>query len=113
MARRLTVTCCDHFRVAIKEFVPMKIASVASAFPNHYYTRDVLVAALKNFWGDRLPSPGLLDRLDESMKVDGRYLVRPLEYYLQMDTWGQANNTWIECGMELGEKALCRALTSV
>jgi alkylresorcinol/alkylpyrone synthase len=90
----------------------MKIASVASAFPNHYYTRDVLVAALKNYWGDRLPSPGLLDRLDESMKVDGRFLVRPLEYYLQMDTWGQANNTWIECGLELGEKALCRALTA-
>jgi alkylresorcinol/alkylpyrone synthase len=89
----------------------MRIASVASAFPKHYYKRQVLVEALKNYWGDRLPSPGILDRLDESMKVDGRFLVRPIEFYLQMETWGQANDVWIEGGLDLGEKSLCRALS--
>src|SRR5580700_4400200 len=109
MGRRLKVRCCDHFLVALRSQESMKIASVASAFPNHYYKSEAIVTALKAYWGDQLPSPGLLDRLDESMKVDGRYLVRPLEYYMQMANWGEANNTWIECAMELGEQALCKA----
>ena len=88
----------------------MRIASVASAFPKHYYKQQVLVEALKNDWRHRLPNPDILDRLDESMKVDGRFLVRPIEFYENMKNWGQANDVWIESGLELGEKALCRAL---
>jgi len=42
--------------------------------------------------------------------VDGRFLVRPIEFYENMKSWGQANDVWIESGLELGEKALCRAL---
>ncbi len=44
------------------------------------------------------------------MKVDGRFLVRPISFYENMKTWGEANDVWIEAGLELGEKALCRAL---
>jgi len=88
----------------------MKIASVASAFPKDYYPQEVLVEALKNDWRHRLPNPDILDRLDESMKVDGRYLVRPIEFYEELETWGQANDAWIAAGLELGEEALCRAL---
>ena len=88
----------------------MRIASVASAFPNHYYKQELLVEALKNDWRERLPNPDILDRLDESMKVDGRYLVRPIHFYESMTTFGQANDVWIEAGLELGEKALCHAL---
>ncbi len=88
----------------------MRIASVASAFPKHYYNQKLLVEALKNYWRERLPNPGILGRLDESMKVDGRYLVRPIEFYETMNTWGEANDVWIEAGLELGEKALCHAL---
>src|SRR6202047_1951273 len=88
----------------------MRIASVASAFPKHYYKQQVLVEALKNDWRHRLPNPDILDRLDESMKVDGRFLIRPIQFYENMKTWGQANDVWIESGLELGEKALCRAL---
>src|SRR5579872_6850921 len=88
----------------------MRIASVASAFPNHYYDQRLLVEALKNVWRHRLPNPDILDRLDESMKVDGRYLVRPINFYENMATWGEANDVWIEAGLDLGEKALCHAL---
>jgi alkylresorcinol/alkylpyrone synthase len=91
----------------------MRIAGVASAFPERYYKQDVLVGALKNYWRDRLIQPGILDRLDESMKVEGRYLVRPVEFYENhMETWGEANDAWIEHGLALGEQALCRALVS-
>lgn len=88
----------------------MRIAGIGSAFPKHYYDQDVLVAALKNDWRHRLPNPDILDRLDESMKVDGRYTARPIEFYENMSRWGQANDTWIEVGLEIGEQALCRAL---
>jgi alkylresorcinol/alkylpyrone synthase len=90
----------------------MRIASVASAFPQHYYKQEVLVAGLKNYWRDKLPNPGILDRLDESMKVDGRYTARPIDFYLSMNTWGEANDVWIEVGLDIGEQALCRALVS-
>ncbi|HWF37799.1 MAG TPA: 3-oxoacyl-[acyl-carrier-protein] synthase III C-terminal domain-containing protein [Candidatus Acidoferrales bacterium] len=88
----------------------MRIAGVGSAFPKYYYDQQALTAALKNYWRDRLPNPDILDRLDESMKVDGRYLVRPISFYENMKTWGEANDVWIESALELGEKALCRAL---
>jgi len=88
----------------------MRIAGVASAFPEHYYKQEVLVEALKNDWRHRLPNPEILDRLDESMKVEGRYCVETIDFYEGMNTWGQANNAWIKHALDLGEKALCRAL---
>ncbi|MGA2846862.1 MAG: 3-oxoacyl-[acyl-carrier-protein] synthase III C-terminal domain-containing protein [Candidatus Acidiferrales bacterium] len=88
----------------------MRIASVASAFPEHYYDQQVLTEALKNDWRHRLPNPDILDRLDESMKVEGRYLCRTIDFYESLTTWGQANNEWIEHALALGEKALCKAL---
>jgi alkylresorcinol/alkylpyrone synthase len=88
----------------------MRIASVASAFPENYYKQELLVEALKNDWRSRLSNPDILDRLDESMKVDGRFTVEKIEFYEGMETWGQANNCWIKHSLDLGEKALCRAL---
>jgi alkylresorcinol/alkylpyrone synthase len=88
----------------------MRIAGVASAFPKHYYKQEVLVEALKNDWRRRLPNPDILDRLEESMKVDGRFLVRPIDFYESMEKWGQANDAWIDAALEVGEKSLCRAL---
>jgi alkylresorcinol/alkylpyrone synthase len=90
----------------------MRIAGVGSAFPKRYFKQEVITAALKNYYREQLPNPDILDRLDESMKVDGRFLVRPIEFYENMQTWGEANDVWIEAGMELGETALCRALAA-
>ena len=44
------------------------------------------------------------------MQVEGRYLVEPIDYYENLTTWGQANNTWIAHALELGEESLCKAL---
>src|SRR5215472_2661065 len=88
----------------------MRIAGVGSSFPTHYYKQEVLVEALKNDWRHRLPNPDILDRLDDSMKVDGRFTARPISFYEEMTRWGQANDVWIEVGLRIGEEALCRAL---
>ena len=44
------------------------------------------------------------------MTVDGRYLAIPAEEYVDIKTWGQANDIWIRVAQELGEQALCLAL---
>jgi len=88
----------------------MRIAGVGSAFPKHYFKQEVIVEALKKYWQGRLPNPEILGRLDESMKVDGRFLVEPISFYENMQRWGEANDVWIKEGLDLGEKALCRAL---
>jgi alkylresorcinol/alkylpyrone synthase len=88
----------------------MKIASAASAFPKHYYSQKILLEKLQEFWGERLRNPQMLARLHRNVAVNGRHLAMPPEKYLELDTWGKANDVWIEVAQELGEQALCRAL---
>ncbi len=88
----------------------MKIASAASAFPKHYYTQKVLLERLQDYWGPQLKNPLLLARLHRNVTVDGRYLAVPAEQYVDIKTWGQANDIWIKVAQELGERSLCLAL---
>ena len=88
----------------------MRIASAASAFPKHYYTQKVLLERLQDYWGSQLKNPLLLARLHRNVTVDGRYLAIPAEQYVEIKTWGQANDIWIRVAQELGERALCLAL---
>jgi alkylresorcinol/alkylpyrone synthase len=88
----------------------MRIASATSAFPKHYYSQKVLLERLQDYWGDQLKNPLLLARLHRNVTVDGRYLAVPAEEYIDIKTWGQANDIWIRVAQELGEKALCLAL---
>jgi alkylresorcinol/alkylpyrone synthase len=88
----------------------MKIASAASAFPQHYYPQKFLLERLQEFWGDRLKNPQMLARLHRNVAVDGRHLALAPEKYYELDAWGKANDAWIRVAQELGEQALCRAL---
>jgi alkylresorcinol/alkylpyrone synthase len=90
----------------------MKIASAASAFPKHYYSQKFLLERLQDYWGDELRNPQLLARLHRNVTVDGRYLAIPAEQYLDIKTWGEANDIWIRVAQELGERSLCLALHS-
>ncbi|MGA2483937.1 MAG: 3-oxoacyl-[acyl-carrier-protein] synthase III C-terminal domain-containing protein [Candidatus Acidiferrales bacterium] len=89
----------------------MRVAGVASAFPKHYYKQEVLTEAFKAYWGPRLGSTEVIDRLHSKCCVDGRHLALPMEAYYGLDTFGKTNGAWIQCAEEIGEQALCRALT--
>jgi alkylresorcinol/alkylpyrone synthase len=89
----------------------MTISGVASAFPRHYYKQQQIAEALKRHWQEKIDKPQVLERLLSRVGVDGRFLSLPLESYDALSTWGQANDAWIEAAEELGEQALCRALT--
>lgn len=88
----------------------MKIASAASAFPKHYYPQKFLMEKLQEYWGERLRNPQMLARLHRNVTVEGRHLAIPPEKYYELETWGKANDVWVEVAQELGEQALCRAL---
>jgi alkylresorcinol/alkylpyrone synthase len=89
----------------------MRIAGAASAFPQHVYDQKSIAAVLKEFWSGRLDRPEVLDRLHAHTGVDRRHLALPVERYLSLDTFGKANNAWIEHAEQLGSDAICRAIT--
>jgi alkylresorcinol/alkylpyrone synthase len=88
----------------------MRIVSAASAFPQHYYSQEMLLEALQEYWGDQIENPHVLRRLHRHVSVDGRFLSLPKEEYLKMRTWGEANHHWIRTAKELGGKAVTGAL---
>src|SRR6202167_5039492 len=88
----------------------MRIVSAASAFPENYYSQDMLLTALQEYWAQRIENPNVLRRLHRHVSVDGRFLSLPKEEYLKMRTWGEANHHWIRTAKDLGEKAVSGAL---
>ena len=89
----------------------MRISSAVSALPPHYYPQQVLIEGFRKYWGPRLERFSVLEKLHAATQVDGRYLALPMEAY-PLKSWGEANNHWIDVTMQLGEKAVCEAMTA-
>jgi alkylresorcinol/alkylpyrone synthase len=89
----------------------MRISSAVSALPPHYYPQSVLIEAFRKHWGARLERFSILEKLHAAAQVDGRYLAMPLEAY-PPKSWGEANNQWINSTLEIGQKAVCQAITA-
>ena len=49
----------------------MRIVSAASAFPQHYYSQEMLLAALQEYWGDQIENPHVLRRLHRHVASTG------------------------------------------
>ena len=88
----------------------MRIVSVGSALPEHYYDQESLLAAFREHWAERYHNVGRLERLHRNVLVGGRHLALPIEEYPKIETWGQANDHWIRVAQELGGKAVLSAL---
>jgi alkylresorcinol/alkylpyrone synthase len=84
----------------------MRIAGTATAFPSNYYEQQEVIEALKPFWGKERDSATLLDRFLTRTGVEGRYFSRTLGEYEGLDTWGKANNVWIEVAEQLGAQVI-------
>ncbi len=91
----------------------MKIVSAASAFPKNYYSQEVLLAALQQYWNGKLENPQMLSRLHSRAGVEGRHLALPLLEYYNLDSWGDNNRAWFHAAEELGTQALCRAVCAI
>ncbi|HTV05021.1 MAG TPA: 3-oxoacyl-[acyl-carrier-protein] synthase III C-terminal domain-containing protein [Acidobacteriaceae bacterium] len=84
----------------------MRIAATSTAYPPHYYRQQEVVDALKTYWGKDPVTAAALERLHSRTGVDGRYFARELAEYAALDTWGKANNVWIEVAEQLGAEAI-------
>ncbi len=86
------------------------IAAVGSAFPDHYYEQDELLTAFRRVWAPKMFNLARLERLHRNVLVGGRHLALPLEEYERLESWGQANDAWIEVAQEVGGRAVLDAL---
>ncbi len=88
----------------------MRIVSVGTALPPHFYDQATLLGALERRWKDRLFNRERLERLHANVLVGGRHLALPIEEYDELKTWGKANDAWIRVAQEVGEAAIRQAL---
>ena len=88
----------------------MRIVSVGTALPEHYYDQETLLSAFREQWKERYYNVGRLERLHRNVLVGGRHLALSIEEYPKIETWGQANEHWIRVAQELGGKAVLSAL---
>ena len=88
----------------------MHISSVGTAAPPHYYDQETLLEALKVEWATQHHNPRRVEQLHRAVQVGGRHLALPIEDYRTLD-FGQANDTFIRVGTDIGGQAIARALT--
>ena len=67
----------------------MTISSVATAFPKHHYSQEILALAQEPL-GRSAEEARDPHRIYLHMGVESRYLSLPLEAYYDLDTWGKA-----------------------
>ncbi len=88
----------------------MKIAAVASAFPEHVYSQAEVVGTLERAWKGH---PSVVSRLDSLLRacgVETRHFALPLEQYERIESFGEFNDAWIRTALQIGEQAVTKAL---
>lgn len=90
--------------------MPTTIAAVAPALPPHRYAQAEVTEALAHLVAPDGERDGLMRRLHASAGVRHRHLAIPLDSYADLETFGQANDIFIEVGVDLGERAVRDAL---
>jgi alkylresorcinol/alkylpyrone synthase len=88
----------------------VRIAAVGSALPEHYYDQETLLAAFREQWAERYHNVERIEKLHRNVLVGGRHLALPMEEYLKIEHWGQANDHWIRVAEEIGGQAVTKAL---
>ncbi len=88
----------------------MKIASAASAFPQHYYDQKTVQQRLERIWAHKPEIVRRLPVLLENCGVEGRAFALPIHRYEELDGFTQFNDEWIRVALELGQEAVQKAL---
>ncbi|HEY4003006.1 MAG TPA: 3-oxoacyl-[acyl-carrier-protein] synthase III C-terminal domain-containing protein [Candidatus Xenobia bacterium] len=88
----------------------VRIAGVGTAVPPYRYEQATLTAAAERVWADRHFNAERIGDLFRAVRVGGRNLSLPLDRYLRLSGFGEANRVFHEVGADIGESALRRAL---
>ncbi|MGD0075694.1 MAG: 3-oxoacyl-[acyl-carrier-protein] synthase III C-terminal domain-containing protein [Candidatus Binataceae bacterium] len=87
------------------------LRSIGRALSPNYYEQETLSAALWNEWNGNASERTRFERFHRSVGVRGRHLALPMDEYRAIDSFGKANDKWIERATELGEQAVSSALS--
>ena len=88
----------------------MRVLAVGRAFPPNYYDQETLIAAFTQHWAGAMHNQRRLEQLHRHVLVGGRHLALPLEDYLGLNGFTDANNRWISVAQEVGGAAVLDAL---
>ncbi|HET9828500.1 MAG TPA: 3-oxoacyl-[acyl-carrier-protein] synthase III C-terminal domain-containing protein [Nocardioidaceae bacterium] len=88
----------------------MQILSVRGALPEHRYTQQDITEAFASVIAGGSFDERLLRRVHANAGVQQRHLAMPLADYGSLQDFGQANDRFIEVGVQLGAEALVDAL---
>jgi alkylresorcinol/alkylpyrone synthase len=91
----------------------MRILSVRGALPEHRYRQSEITAAFADQLLRADASRAALERFHQNSGVSFRHLVLPLKRYGSLGDFGEANDTFIRTGVELGARAVVDALKVV
>lgn len=82
---------------------------MATTFPESRVPQEALTAALAEAWADH-PNFRRVEAIHAATTVRSRHMALPLERYLALRDFGEANDAWAEVGAELGVAAVRAAL---
>ena len=88
----------------------MRIASVGTAFPKNYYSQEALSTNLKQHWAKRHHNLERLDQLHQNVLVGGRHLALPIDEYMKLDSFSDANDAFIRVAVDVGSEAIQNTL---
>ena len=83
-----------------------RVAAVGAALPAHYYSQEDLIAEFRQHWVTRHHNLARLEALHRNVQVRGRHLALPLEAYPSLSGFTEANDAFIRCAVDLGERAI-------
>src|SRR5512142_2239672 len=83
------------------------IRAVAHAFPEHYYSQELMLEALRRHWAKGHSNLDRLERIHHSVGVTGRHLALPIEDYEALEGFAAKNRAWVRSALDLGYTVLC------
>jgi alkylresorcinol/alkylpyrone synthase len=87
-----------------------QLKSIGRALPSNYNRQEILSSALWNARSGKVRDRSQFERIHRSVSVRGRHLALPMEEYRALDSFGKANDKWVERAADLGEQAVVDAL---
>lgn len=86
------------------------LLAVEPVLPEHRYTQSELTDALVDIIGLDERGERLIRRIHAGCEVGHRHIALPIDRYAALTDFGQTNDAFIEAAVDLGARALTRAL---
>ena len=91
----------------------MRVVSVSGVLPDHRYPQDEITEAFLQTMLRGTADAGMVRRLHANAGVQWRHLALPLEQYGELRSFTEANDAFIQAGVDLGAHAVVKALKAV